>query len=227
MSSLRRRSLANAGIMIGCWTGVNGRARPAAGRRVAEGKPAMAAVSVSIIGSFRQYYPQAALAVREFESLGVNVRSPVVSRIVNPGDEYARFETDPPQSSDQLIQATTLEKILSSDLVYVVAPGGYVGRTTCYELGRAHERSIPVYFSAPPQDLPIEIPPGSVLCVHDLVRQIMRPARFAMSAFPVSRSSLVAGGRDERRDQVPADRLAAAENALPDVTDGIVGVDPG
>jgi hypothetical protein len=61
----------------------------------------MAAVSVSIIGSFRQYYSQATLAVKEFESLGVNVRSPVVSRIVNPGDEFARFETDPPQSSDQ------------------------------------------------------------------------------------------------------------------------------
>lgn len=180
----------------------------------------MAAVSVSIIGSFRQYYPQATLAVKEFESLGVNVISPVVSRIVNPGDEYARFETDPPQSSDQLIQATTLEKILSSDLIYVVAPGGYVGRTTCYELGRVHERSIPVYFSAPPLDLPIEIPPGSVLCVHDLVCKIREPARFG-------RSSVVGGGRDERGDQVPAHRLAPAENALPDVVYGVVGVDPG
>jgi hypothetical protein len=206
--------------MIADWTGVNGRAKPAAYARPAKGKPSMAAVSVSIIGSFRQYYSQAALAVKEFESLGVNVRSPVVSRIVNPGDEYARFETDPPQSSDQLIQAMTMEKILSSDLIYVVAPGGYVGRTTCYELGRVHERSIPVYFSAPPCDLPIEVPPGSVLCVHDLVRKIRGPGRFA-------RPSVVGGGRDERRDQVPADRLAAAENTLPDVTYGLVGVNPG
>jgi hypothetical protein len=180
----------------------------------------MAAVSVSIIGSFRQYYSQATLAVKEFESLGVNVRSPVVSRIVNPGDEFARFETDPPQSSDQFIQATTLKKILSSDLVYVVAPGGYVGRTTCYELGRVHERSIPVYFSAPPRDLPIEVPPGSVLGVHDLVRRIKGTARFGGP-------DLVGSGRDERRDQVPADRLAAAENPLPDIACGVVSVNPG
>jgi hypothetical protein len=187
----------------------------------------MVAVSVSIIGSFRQYYAQATLAVEEFESLGIHVRSPVVSRIVNPGDEFARFETDPPQSSDQLIQAMTLDRILGSDLVYVVAPGGYVGRTTCYELGRVHERSIPVYFSAPPRDLPIEVPPGSVLSVHDLVRKIMGPARLAMSVLGAAQSSMVDGGRDECRDQVPAERLAPAENALANVTGGVMGVDPG
>jgi hypothetical protein len=135
----------------------------------------MAPVSVSVIGSFRQYYSQVIRAVQQFESLGITVRSPAVSRIVNPGDDYARFESDPADSSDQLIQAVTMERILSSDLVYVVAPGGYIGRTTCYELGRADERSIPVYFSAPPRDLPIAVPPGSVLRVADLGRRLLRP----------------------------------------------------
>lgn len=51
----------------------------------------------------------------------------------------------------------------------MVAPGGYVGVTTCYELGRAHGRRIPTYFSDVPRDLPIEVPPGSVLSVRDLV----------------------------------------------------------
>jgi hypothetical protein len=144
--------------------------------------PAMAAISVSVIGSFRQHYAQAVLAVREFESLGITVRSPAVSRIVNQGEEYPRFETDPPQHSDQLIQATALSKILNSDLAYVVAPGGYVGRLTCYELGRIHARAIPVYFSALPRDLPIQVPPGSVITVPDLVRKILdrrlrRPGR--------------------------------------------------
>lgn len=128
----------------------------------------MAIVSVSIIGSFRQYYPEAILAVQEFAALGITVRSPAVSRIVNPGGDYIRFETDPPHSSDQFIQAATLQKILNSDLIYVVAPAGYIGRTTCYELGRIHERSIPVYFSAAPRDLPIEVSAGSVIDAHDL-----------------------------------------------------------
>lgn len=133
----------------------------------------MTVISVSVIGSFRQHYPEVALAVREFESLGITVRSPVVSRIVNPGDSYVRFETDPPDSSDELIQAQTLGKILGSDAAYVVAPLGYVGRTTCYELGRVQERSIPVYFSAVPRDLPIVVPPGSVLRAHDLGRRLL------------------------------------------------------
>jgi hypothetical protein len=139
----------------------------------------MANLTVSVIGSFRQYYAQATRAVREFESLGVIVKSPVVSRIVNPGGEFVRFETDSPQSSDQLIQAATLSKILSSDLAYVVAPGGYIGRTTCYELGRIHAHSIPVYFSAVPRDLPIEISGGVVLSVPDLVRELGRRRRWS------------------------------------------------
>jgi hypothetical protein len=129
-------------------------------------------LSVSVIGSFRQHYEAVMLVVKEFESLGAAVRSPVVSRIINPGACYVRFETDSPQSSDQLIQAMTLGKILGSDLVYVVAPAGYIGQTTCYELGRVHERSIPTYFSETPCDLPIEISTESVLGVYDLMRRM-------------------------------------------------------
>jgi hypothetical protein len=130
-------------------------------------------ISVSVIGSFRKHYPHAVIAVKEFESLGMTVRSPVVSKIVNPGADFPRFEADSPYLSDQLIQAVTLDKILASDLVYVVAPGGYVGRSTCYELGCIYERSVPVYFSALPRDLPIDVPIGSVLSVRDLARQIL------------------------------------------------------
>lgn len=136
----------------------------------------MANVSVAVIGSFRQYYAQAVRAVKEFESLGITVESPAVSRIINPGDSFARFETDPPQLPDQAIQAAALRKILNSDLAYVVAPGGYVGRTTCYELGRLHACDIPVYFSAVPHDLPIEVSIGSVLSVPDLARKIAAPS---------------------------------------------------
>jgi hypothetical protein len=128
--------------------------------------------SVSIIGSFRRYYETVVLTAKEFESMGVRVSSPAISRIVNPRARFVRFEVDSPQSSDQLIQAVALDKILGSDLVYVVAPSGYVGRSTCYELGRVHERHIPIYFSDIPRDLPIAVPPGSVLGVHDLVRKV-------------------------------------------------------
>jgi hypothetical protein len=129
--------------------------------------------SVAIIGSFRQHYQSIVAAVREFEAAGVAVGSPVVSTIINPGADFVRFESDSPESSDLEIEAATLERVLNCDLVYVVAPAGYVGRTTCYELGRVHERAIPVYFSARPLDLPIAIPARSVLSVREIVRTVI------------------------------------------------------
>ncbi|KAA9374851.1 hypothetical protein F5972_30075 [Microbispora cellulosiformans] len=134
----------------------------------------MAKPSVSIIGSFRKHYAEILSAVKEFEAVGMIVNSPAVSRIVNPGEEYVRFESDPPHSLDHHIQSITLEKILASDFVYVVAPGGYVGRTTCYELGRVHERGVSVYFSEPVRDLPIEILPGAVLQPAVLASMMLR-----------------------------------------------------
>lgn len=128
--------------------------------------------SVSLVGSFRQHYAQVVRAAKIFAAAGLTVRSPVISRIVNPGGEFPRFESDPPLSSDHHIQAATFEKIFSSDFVYVVAPDGYVGRTTSYELGRVHERGIPVYFSGPPKDLPIDVPAGSVLDPRSLAQLV-------------------------------------------------------
>jgi ADP-ribose pyrophosphatase YjhB (NUDIX family) len=132
----------------------------------------MTGPSVSVVGSFRQHYPQVAHATRIFAAAGITVRSPVISRIVNPGEEFPRFESDPPLSADHHIQAATFEKIFASDFVYVVAPAGYVGRTTSYELGRVHERGIPVYFSEPPRDLPIEVPAGAVLDPYALAQLV-------------------------------------------------------
>jgi ADP-ribose pyrophosphatase YjhB (NUDIX family) len=129
--------------------------------------------SVSLVGSFRQHYAQVARTAEIFAAAGVAVRSPVISRIVNPGEEFSRFASDPPLSSDFHIQAATFKKIFSSDFVYVVAPDGYVGRTTSYELGRVHERGIPVYFSETPKDLPIVVPAGSVLDPQSLAELVI------------------------------------------------------
>jgi len=40
----------------------------------------------------------------------------------------------------------------------VVAPNGYVGKTTTYEIGRIIQAQRPLYFSESPDDLPIKIP---------------------------------------------------------------------
>jgi len=132
----------------------------------------MTNLTVSLIGSFRKHYAHVVRAAEIFSAAGMEIRSPAISRIVNPGDNYVRFESDPPTSSDYHIQAETFENIFSSDLVYVVAPHGYVGPTTNLELGRLWERDIPIYFSEPPADLPVAIPPSSVLDPQSLVERL-------------------------------------------------------
>lgn len=77
---------------------------------------------------------------------------------MDPSADFVRFTTDPAQLSDAEIQAVTLERIFDAQLAYVVAPSGYVGRTTCYEIGRLFQARRPVAFSERPNDVPIMIP---------------------------------------------------------------------
>lgn len=128
--------------------------------------------SVSLIGSFRQHYPQVLEAARAFADAGMTVKSPPLSRITDERREFVRFASDPPLSSDHAIQAATLEKIFTSDFVYVVNPGGYIGRTTAYELGRIHERGLAVYYAEPPKDLPIDVPEQTVVGACELAAAV-------------------------------------------------------
>jgi hypothetical protein len=129
----------------------------------------VSARSVSIIGSFRQCYDDVLRAWRSFASAGWLVTSPRGSPVIQPGIAFVRFVTDPVDWDDPTVQTATLHRILRADLTYVVAPRGYIGRTTCYELGRITQAHHPVYFSARPEDLPIAIPDSHVATVDDLV----------------------------------------------------------
>lgn len=130
-------------------------------------------ISVSLIGSFRQHYNDVVKAARIFADSGMHVLSPADSRIINPGEGYVRFESDSPNCSNEALQAKTFEKLFASDVVYVVAPNGYIGPATCLELGRLLERGIPVYYSEPPRDLPILIPPDKVVSPSDFAALVL------------------------------------------------------
>jgi hypothetical protein len=53
----------------------------------------MTRLAVSLIGSFRQHYAHVVRAAGIFSAAGMEIRSPAMSRIVNPGDNYVRFES--------------------------------------------------------------------------------------------------------------------------------------
>src|SRR4051794_37329956 len=114
---------------------------------------------IALIGSFREAnYPTVRTCIELFVSAGLEIVSPAGTPIIS-GVEFVRFATDPVNLSDAEIQTVTLERIFSADAVYVVTGSkGYVGRTTCYEIGRIVQRTQPIYFSEVPDDLPIQVP---------------------------------------------------------------------
>lgn len=136
----------------------------------------MTVTSVAVIGSFRKYNSEIQAVCDEFRGAGLIVTSPQDATVLEPGIPFVRFRKDDADWSDQEIQALALHRIMRADLVYVVAPQGYVGRTTCYEIGRIVQRGRPVYFSAPPNDLPIHVPEESVVPPDTLIAAIRSPA---------------------------------------------------
>lgn len=135
--------------------------------------------AVSIIGSFRRYYAQVLEALAIFEGSGIHVLSPARSRIINSTDEFVRFATDPPFSANADIQDRAFDNIFRSDAVYVVAPQGYIGRTTCLEIGRVLDRGMPLYFSEAPGDLPIRISADQIASPTQLVERWASEASLA------------------------------------------------
>ena len=103
--------------------------------------------SVAVIGSFKQHNDQVQRLCAELRSVGVTVTSPQGSNLLQPGIDFVRFGTDDPAWSDPAIQSLAMHRILRAEFVYVLTPGGYIGRTTCYEVGRIVQLGRPIYFS--------------------------------------------------------------------------------
>ena len=132
----------------------------------------MAANSVAIIGSFKQHNDAIQRVCAALRSAGICVTSPRGAQIVQEGIDFVRFPTDPTGWTDSAVQSLALHRIFAANLVYVVAPAGYVGKTTCYEIGRALQRKQPIYFSAPPVDLPVHIPSRFVIDASGLLAHL-------------------------------------------------------
>lgn len=130
----------------------------------------MRPVAVAIIGSFRRHLRQVSAARNVFVTHGMDVTSPVSTELVTPKDiEFVRFGSDDCHATDAEVQTLALHRILRADAVYVVNPRGYVGRTTCYEIGRIVQARRPLYFTNTPRDLPIFVPVSHIVSAERLV----------------------------------------------------------
>ena len=92
--------------------------------------------AVVVSGSFRRFFEEISRTVAEFERIGVRVLSPSISKIVNPGEEFAVFSTD--HTTDvKTLEDRHLDAIRRSDALYLCDPGGYLGASTMMEVGAA------------------------------------------------------------------------------------------
>ncbi len=144
--------------------------------------------TAAIIGSFRQFYDPVCDAWREFSKLGIEVTSPKGTPIVEEGIPFVRFESDKDEWDDPMVQTVALHRILRADFVFVVVPDGYVGRTTCYEIGRIIQASRPLYFSEAPNDLPIHVPSDHIRTAAKVV-ELIRTNQFETTALFASRQN--------------------------------------
>ena len=126
-------------------------------------------IVASIIGSFRKYYNIVKEVISVFEKNGITILSPKFSNIIDLNVEFVLFETDDPNLNEVEIELIALHRILRSDFVYVCNPNGYIGRTTCYEIGRIAERRMPLFFMEKPRDLPIYLISNCIYSPEELI----------------------------------------------------------
>ena len=131
--------------------------------------------TIAIIGSFKQHNEEIQDLCRALREAGITVTTPQGEDIVNAGHDFVRYGTDDPSLSDDAVQSLALHRILRADLVYAVLPSGYIGRTTCYEVGRVVQARRPIYFSQRPNDLPIWVPDQFILDRVTLLSRMTDP----------------------------------------------------
>lgn len=127
--------------------------------------------TISIIGSFRKenHYSKIVEIIERLKSNCINVLSPKGSEIVNSVDNFVVFSSDDPNLTSIEIEEETLQKIFSSDIVYVCDVDGYIGRTTAYEIGRCVMRNKELYFMEYPLDFGMDDYLIKVLSVDELI----------------------------------------------------------
>lgn len=128
--------------------------------------------TVAIIGSFKQHNEEIQALCHSLRELGITVTNPQGGNIVNVGHEFVRYETDDPELTDDAVQSLALHRILRASFVYAVLPNGYIGRTTCYEVGRVVQARKPIYFSQRPNDLPLGVPDQYILDREALLSRV-------------------------------------------------------
>lgn len=105
----------------------------------------------TISGSFRKHLHKVQEAYTELEFNGWVVLSPERPSIRGNRGEFVYLEGDS-SNSVYLTQSRHFDAIRGSHFVWVVCPGGYVGRSTAMEIGFAKACGVPCFSDTNPSE---------------------------------------------------------------------------
>lgn len=126
-------------------------------------------MKITIIGSFRKYYDDICELIKYFGRNGIEVLSPKKSFIVDNIEGFVILNSDSRQQQPFMIQEHVFDNIKKSNLIYVWNPEGYLGNSTCYEIGKIVEMGKPILFKEMPKDLPIKVENGKIRSADQIV----------------------------------------------------------
>lgn len=126
-------------------------------------------MKITIIGSFRKYYKDICKLIDLFEKNDIKVMSPKKSFVVDNIDGFVVLNTDGKGQKPFIIQEHVFDNIKKSNVVYVWNPEGYLGNSTCYEIGKVMEMGKPIIFKEFPTDLPIKIQDNMIKSIEEMI----------------------------------------------------------
>ena len=108
------------------------------------------ALNTVLCGSFRRD-PAGLAHVHEVLSSSFQLLSPVAVDFVDPEAEFVRLKHEVGEAVSS-IEDRHLAAISDADFVWLLAPGGYVGRSAAMEIGHARALGVPVFTDVALQD---------------------------------------------------------------------------
>lgn len=166
---------------------------------------------VTICGSFRKFPETLESALQEFKDYNIEVLSPRSAMILDDLDGFVTLRGDVVEGIDRLssdylpkamraIENSHLSAIRRSDAVWLIAPGGYIGLSTSFEIGWALAHCVPVFYDVrcrPRSIEPVMLYASPISGIAELASSVSLPrvdpvvaARFAQDLFPTINRSV-------------------------------------
>lgn len=128
-----------------------------------------------IHGSLRKHARAMGETIAMFQGAGIEVLAPKMTNIVKEEGGFLFFRGEE-QYDPRLIELLYLQNLRNlgeNGFSYFVNPGGYIGKSTSYELGIAQTLNVPCFFTDYPVDHPAYIGENAVWNSASLVEYLL------------------------------------------------------